>query len=259
MIDKTTTLVEAVNLVTDNQVLGLGGMTIYRRPIGFVKALIRRQRPPRQLTLLSFAAGLAADMLVGAGIVTRTRCCYFGLETFGLAPMFTAAASSGDLEIIEESEASIVNGLRAQMAGIGFMPSSAWIGTDMFKVRPDIKTIVDPYTGQELTAFPAISCDTTVIHALKSDPFGNTLLGGNPTIDLELAQVSDTVIVTAESIVDSLPGPIDIPGHMVTAVVSLPNGAWPTSCHPFYPVDGQEILRYITACHENQFQQYVHN
>lgn len=259
MIDKTTPLAEAVNFVDDGQILGLGGMTLYRRPVGFVKALIQRQRPPRRLTLLTFAAGLASDMLVGAGIVSRTRCCYFGLETFGLAPMFTHAASAGRLEIIEESEASIANGIRAQMAGTGFMPSTAWIGTDMFKVRPDVKIITDPYTSQELAAFPAISCDVCIIHALKADRYGNTLLGSNPTIDLELAQVCDTVIITAESVVDSLSEGIDIPGHMVSAVTPLPNGAWPTSCYPLYPLDGREILDYIAACNDGRFNQFVHN
>jgi glutaconate CoA-transferase, subunit A len=258
MIDKTTTLDQVAGLVSDGQILGLGGMTIYRRPVGFVKALIRRKQPPRDVTLLSFTGGLASDMLIGAGIVKRTRCCYLGLEAFGFAPMFTTAVSAGTVEVIEESEASIANGLRARMAGTGFMPSTAWIGTDMLAVRPDVQTITDPYSGKLLTAFPAIGCDITVIHALRADRSGNTLLGGNPTIDFELANVSKIVIVTTEEVVESLPAPIDIPGHVVTAVVPLPNGAWPTSCYPLYPIDGEEILRYIAACNAGQFNEYVH-
>lgn len=259
MIDKTTTLANAVRLIEDGQVLGLGGMTIYRRPAAFVRALIQRKDPPRELTLLSFTCGLASDMLIGAGLVSRTRCCYFGLETFGLAPMFTSAVSAGKLEVIEESEASIANGLRAKMAGTGFMPSTAWVGTDMFTVRPDVQTITDPYNGQTLTAFPAISCDAAVIHALEADRFGNVLLGGNPTIDLELANVAEIVIITAEKIVKSLPAPIDIPGQAVAAVLPLPKGAWPTSCYPLYPIDGEEILNYIAACNAGKFEEYVYH
>ncbi|MCI0394509.1 MAG: CoA transferase subunit A [Chloroflexi bacterium] len=257
MIDKTVGLADAAALVHNGHTLALGGMTIYRRPVAFALALIRRELPPQNLTLLAFTAGLAADMLVGAGLVTRTRTCYFGLETFGLAPMFTAAASEGRLEIVEESEASIANGLRAQMAGVGFMPGRAWPGTDMFQVRPDVKTITDPYTGQTLTAFPAISCDVAAIHVLKADRFGNAVLGGNPTIDLELATVAQTVILTAEEVVDRLDGPIDIAGHPVTAVVYAPRGAWPTSCYPLYAIDGEEILRYIAACNAGEFWPYV--
>lgn len=258
MIDKTTTLSEAVKLVRDGHVLGLGGMTIYRRPVKFIRELIHLDTPPRDLTLFAFTCGLASDMLVGAGIVSRTRCCYFGLESFGLAPMFTTIASTGSLTIIEESEASISSGLRAQMAGVGFMPSQAWLGTDMFKARPDVLTITDPYTNKLVTAFPAIGCDVAVIHVLEADRFGNSVLGGNPSIDFELATVARHVIITAERIVDQISTPIDIPGHVVTAVVSLPQGAWPTSCYPLYPIDGEEILRYIAACNDGKFADYVH-
>ena len=259
MIEKTTTLSEAVQLIQDGHTLGLGGMTIYRRPVKFIRALIQRESPPGDLTLLAFTCGLAGDMLVGAGLVTRSRCCYFGLESFGLAPMFTSAVSAGNLTVIEESESSIASGLRAQMAGVGFMPSQAWLGTDMFAVRPDVQTIIDPYTNAQLTAFPAIGCDVAVIHVLEADRFGNSVLGGNPSIDFELATVARHVIITAEQIVDKVTTPIDIPGHVVTAVVSLPQGAWPTSCYPLYPIDGEEILRYIAACNAGKFPDYVHH
>lgn len=264
-IDKTTDLATAVQYLKDGHTLGLGGMTLYRRPVAFVRCLLRQQPLPQNLTLLSFTSGMAADMLVGAGVVKHTRTCYFGLESFGLAPMFTKAATSGQLNIIEESEASLAFGLRAKMAHVGFMPSQAWVGTDMFKARPDVKTIIDPYTGEELTAFPAIDCDVSVIHVLKADRFGNSILGGNPTIDLELALVAKTVIITAEEVVDQLspeedgPTPADIPGNLVSAVIHQPNGAWPTSCFPRYPIDGDEILRYINACNDGGFHDYIQN
>jgi glutaconate CoA-transferase subunit A len=257
MPNKTTPLSAALDIIQDNQTLGIGGMTLYRRPVAFIRALIQRPNPPRNLTLLTFTAGLESDLLVGAGLVSHTRTCYFGLETFGLAPMFTTAAQDGRLHVIEESEASLANGLRASMAGIGFMPSRAWQGTDLFRARPDVQTITDPYTGRPLTAFPAITCDTAVIHVLRADRAGNAILGGNPTIDIELATVARHVILTAEELVDQLDAPIDLPGLIVTAIVHLPNGAWPTSCYPLYPLDGQEILRYLTACNTGQFHNYL--
>lgn len=257
MIDKQHSLAEAVALVQDGHTLGFGGLTIYRRPLAFAQALIRRPSPPGDLTLLAFTAGLAADQLVGAGLVTRLRTCYFGLEIFGLAPMFSAAASSGELQIVEESEASLANGLRAALGGVGFLPSQAWQGTDMFRLRPDVKSIVDPYTGRQLTAFPAIHCDVAVIHVLKADRSGNSLLGGNPTVDRELAAVAKTTIITAEEIVDRFDQQVDIPSLDVDVVVHCPRGAWPTSCYPLYPLDGDEILRYIAACNQDQFQDYI--
>jgi glutaconate CoA-transferase, subunit A len=257
MEDKRTELATAARLVRDGETLALGGMTIYRRPVAFVRALLSRDEPPRNLTLLAFTAGFAADLLVGAGLVSRTRTCYFGLESFGLAPMFTAAASAGQLEIVEESEASIASGLRARMAGVGFMPSRAWQGTDLLGARPDVRTIADPYSGAPLTAFPALGCDVAAIHVLRADTFGNAVLGGNPTIDLELSIVADRVILTAEEVVPQLDGPLDLVGQVVTAVVEAPGGARPTSCYPLYPIDGEEILNYIAACNAGAFDDYV--
>ena len=257
MIDRRGTLPDAVKLVRDQSTIGLGGMTIYRRPVAFVKALILQDKPPKNLTLLSFAAGVASDMLVGAGLVSKVRTCYFGLEIFGLAPNFTTAANKGELEIIEESEASLAYGIRAQLAGVGFMPSMAWQGTEMFSVRPDIKTIKDPYTGLQLTAFPAVGCDVAVIHVVKADLSGNCILGGNPTIDIELANIASTVIITAEEIVDEIEDKVDITSTNVDIVVHLPEGAKPTSCYPLYPIDGLEILRYISYSTQNQLHKYL--
>ena len=257
MSSKVVPLTAVLPHIRNNQTVALGGMTIYRRPVAFVRALLQQHARPKNLTLLAFTAGLASDMLVGGGCVSHTRTCYFGLESFGLAPMFTQAVENGRLTIIEESEASIACGLRAAVGKLGFIPSRAWQGTDLFKVRPDVKTIIDPYSGETLTAFPAIEIDVAIIHVLQADPFGNATLGGNPTIDEMLTHVAKTVILTAEEVVETLDGPIELTGLPVTAVCHVPNGAWPTSCYPAYPLDGEEILRYIDACNAGKFEDYV--
>jgi len=246
MTDKRLALEEAARLVPSGCTLALGGMTLYRRPMAFVHALIKRYLDtgePNDLTLLCFTAGLESDLLVGAGMVSRIRSCYFGLEIFGLAPMFTYFANRGEIEILEETEASLALGLRAQMAGVGFVPGRAWIGTDLPKLRPDVKKVVDPYSGEELMAFPAIQPDVAVIHALKVDHDGNAVIGGNKGVDEELAATAGTVILTAEEIVPEL-HQVDLVGPVIHAFVESPNGALPTSCHPLYPMDGNALLEY---------------
>jgi len=255
-VSKLVSLAEAAALVRDGDTLALGGMTLYRRPVAFVRALLQQKTPPRDLTLLCFTAGFESDLLVGAGLVKRTRTCYFGLESFGLAPMFTQAATAGTLEVVEETEASLAFGLRARLAGVGFMPGRGWLGTDMFKARPDVKVIEDPYTGEEVTAFPAVTCDVVAIHAVRADRAGNAMLGGNLAVDLELALVAERVIVTAEEVVDRLDGPVDLSGIPVTAVAHAPRGAWPTSCYPLYPVGGEELMRYTETCPDG-FEPYL--
>jgi hypothetical protein len=113
------------------------------------------------------------------------------------------------------------------------MPSHAWQGTDLFRLRPDVRTVTDPYSGEELTAFPPIGCDFAVIHALEADPEGNAAIGGNRGIDPELALVAEHVIVTADRIVPRL-AKADILGP--TAGRRRRWAAWPRSCHPLYPL-----------------------
>jgi glutaconate CoA-transferase subunit A len=260
LLDKLITMEEAAGLVVSGSTLAIGGMTLYRRPAAFVLALLRRFRltgEPQNLTLFAFTGGWECDLLIGAGMVTHLRSCYFGLEVFGLAPMFTYKTGQGELNIIEESEASLALGLRAEIARIGFMPGRAWIGTDMLKLRPDVHTITDPYTGEELVAFPAIPIDCAIIHALKADLDGNALIGGNKAVDEELLMASKQVIITSEEIVPELQH-ADLIAPLVHAVVPAPGGALPTSCHPLYPMDGEKILAYTEQVSDPaNFEQYL--
>jgi glutaconate CoA-transferase subunit A len=252
----------AADLIHDSSTLALGGMTLYRRPVAFVRALLQRAQRPRNLTLLCFTAGFESDLLVGAGCVSVVRSCYFGLQEFGFAPMFTDAAQKGALRIIEETEASIVMGIRAQMAGVGFMPSLAWQGTDLLKLRPDVKSIADPYTGETLTAFPAIHCDVAVLHALEADQRGNAKLNNNLGIDNELAYLADTVIVTAERIVERLERSTDgviIPAPAISHIVHAPRGAQPTSSYPLYPLDGSALMHYVDVCSAGKFDSFLND
>ena len=246
MPDKFISLETAASWIPSGCTLALGGMTLYRRPVAFVQALLRRYRAtgePHDLTLLCFTAGLESDVLVGAGMVSKVRSCYFGLEIFGLAPMFTYYANRGQIEIIEETEASLAFGLRARAAGVGFMPGRGWLGTDLPKLRPDVRTVIDPYSGEELMAFPAIHTDYAVLHALCVDAEGNAQIGGNKGVDEELVLTAERVILTAEEIVPPL-SKADLVGPVVHGVAIAPGGAKPTSCHPLYPLDGVALLAY---------------
>jgi glutaconate CoA-transferase subunit A len=245
-MDKRVSIEKTASEIPSGCILALGGLTLYRRPIAFVRALVHRYRQtgePRNLTLLAFTAGFESDLLVGAGMVSRIRTCYFGLEIFGLAPMFTYLANRGEIDVIEETEASLSFGLRAQMASVGFMPGRGWLGTDLPRMRPDVRTIIDPYSGEELMAFPAIHPDVAVIHALCADADGNALIGNNKGVDEELVVAADLVFLTTEEIVPEL-DKADLVGPLVHRMVLSPRGAAPTSCHPLYPLDGEAIMAY---------------
>ena len=204
--------------VQTGDTLALGGMTLYRRPVAFTRILANLPEPPTDLTLLGFPASYESDLLIGAGLVSAIRACYTGLEIFGLAPHFTEAAQQGRLKVIEESEASLAFGIRAQLAGVSFMPAQGWLGTDLLKLRPDVKVIDDPYRpGEQIVAFPAVEWHIAVIHALRATPSGNAVINGNMGIDSELALgAKREVIITTEEIVEDLNERIHITGAVVT-------------------------------------------
>lgn len=259
-MSKFVTLEELAAVIEDGQNVALGGMTMYRRPVGYVRALLRRDVRPRDLTLVCFTAGIESDLLVGANCVKAVRSVYFGLESFGLAPMFTEKANRGEITIIEETEASIAMGLRAKLSNIGFMPSSAWKGTDLPALRPDVKTIIDPYSGEELFAFPAIPIDVAVVHGLVADKEGNVLLNNNQGVDLELLFAAKKPIATVEKVVDKLERTTEgtlIPSAVFYQIAVVPEGASPTSCYPYYPIRGGQILDYIDACNAGNFEGFL--
>jgi glutaconate CoA-transferase subunit A len=246
--------------VEDGMTIAFGGLSLYRRPVSFVRALLRRNPRPRNLTLACFTAGFESDLLVGAGCVSTVRTVYFGLEAFGFAPMFTEFAGRGDLTVIEETEASFALGLRARAAGISFLPARAWLGTDLPDLRPDVKTVDDPYTGEKLMAFPAIPIDIAVLHGLAGDRYGNILLNNNLGVDLELCSAADRVITTVETTVERIERERDgfvIPAPGSDYIALAPNGAYPTSCYPKYPIRGGELMRYVDACAAGEFARYL--
>jgi glutaconate CoA-transferase subunit A len=237
---KVTTLEEAVKLVPDGARLGLGGSNaLWRRPMAFVRELIRAERTG--LHLFNMIGGPEIDLLLGAGVVASTNCCYVGLDEIGHAPNFQTAARAGTPEIVEYSEFSFMASLRAAAMGLPFIPWKTALGTDVVR-NLGWKTVICPYTGMELLAVPANPLDVTVIHATRCDSSGNVELA-RPLdfihdFDYTIARAAKRVIVCAERV-----EPIEdatrvaLIGREVTCVVHTPRGAWPCGVASQYPVD----------------------
>jgi len=143
------------------------------------RLLVKKKR----LTLMAMTAGLACDIMIGSGCVDMIRSCYVGLEIFGFAPMFRQKIENGEIKMIEETETTIAAGLRANLGGLAFLPARCLLGTDFLKIRPDIRIVTCPYTGERLPALPAIKPDVALIHALVADEQGNAVLGENLSVD----------------------------------------------------------------------------
>ena len=258
---KLTSLADAVRLVRDGDMLGIGGMTLYRKPMAFVRALARAG--VRELTLLGFTSSFEAEVLAAAGVLGTIRTCYFGLEFLGLAPHLRRATEKGQIRIIEETEYTIAVGLQAALMRVPYLPSrDCEVGTDYFRIRPDLKRAPCPVTGDMLTWFPAVAPRVALIHVPLADEHGNAWLGGQHCVDMQLAMAAEITIVTAERIatteeVRDAQGGAGLVSFMVDAVVEVPGGAHPTSCYPDYPVDVVHIVRYLKGARRLETAKYL--
>ncbi|MDW7650246.1 MAG: CoA-transferase [Bacillota bacterium] len=152
--------------------------------------------------------------------------------------------------------------LQAGAMGLPFMPVRGVIGTDYTRVRPDFKTITNPYGEDDILVVPAVSPDVSLIHAFKADVYGNCIV--NSSIDdALLARASKKVIISAEEIVGTEELKSSQRGNFVSrvhvdAVVRLPGGAYPTACGSLYRTDSKKLGAYIAAAKDAEsFSRYV--
>ncbi|TFF88407.1 MAG: CoA transferase subunit A [Promethearchaeota archaeon] len=235
--------------VQDGDLVGFGGLSFWRKPMGAVREMIRQHR--KDLSVCTFVGGLEVDMLIAGGCVSNVKACFTSLEIFGMAPNFRKAVESGTVSVSEESEASIALGLKSSYLRVPFMPLRGIIGTDFPKVRNDIKEFEDPLgSGTKLMALPKIDLDVAILHVPYADEYGNANIAGAVWMDDDMAKTAKKTIITCERLVETediryLPGKAQLPMQTTTAVVKLPFGAHPTSCYDRYTFDALHIQNYL--------------
>jgi len=254
---KLMNLKEAISTcIQDGDLIGIGGLSFWRKPISACREIIRQNK--KDLSICTFVGGIDVDMLIAGGCISEVRSCFVGMEIFGMAPHYRKAVESGSIKLSEESEATIALGLRASYLKVPFMPLKGIIGTDMPKVRNDIKQIEDPLgSGTQVMAVPKIDLDVAIIHVPYADEFGNGNIAGAVWMDADMAKTAKKTIITCEKLVETedirhLPGKAQLPIQTTNAVVKMPFGAHPTSCYPIYTFDQLKIQCYL----KTDFQDY---
>jgi glutaconate CoA-transferase subunit A len=94
-----------------------------------------------------------------------------------------------------------------------------------------VKPITCPFTGEPLTAVPALNPDIAIVHAQEADRDGNVQLWGIPGVQKEAVLAAERAVVTVERVVDTLeprPGGIVIPGWVIDYVAEAPGGSQPS-------------------------------
>src|SRR5437588_6648605 len=131
---KVRPLSDAIAAIPDGAHLALGGNTVHRSPSAAVHEIVRQGK--RDLTVIKTAGGYDVDLLCGAGCVSRLIVAYVGFENLqGLAPQFRAAVEQGRVTLEEQSCPTVINGLRAAVQGVPFMPIAGMTGSDLVPGR----------------------------------------------------------------------------------------------------------------------------
>ncbi|MEV0676419.1 CoA transferase subunit A [Actinosynnema sp. NPDC050436] len=226
------TLAEAVaELVGDGDVVALEGFT-HLIPTAAGHEIIRQGR--RDLTLVRMTPDIVYDQLIGAGCARKLVFSWGGNPGVGSLHRFRDAVEHSwpvPLEIEEHSHAGMANRYVAGASGLPFAVLRGYVGTDLPSVTATIKPITCPFTGEELTAVPALNPDVAIVHAQRADRNGNVQLWGLLGVQKEAVLAARRSLVTVEEVVDELtpvPGAVVLPTWAVTRVAEVPGGAHPS-------------------------------
>ena len=258
MTDKRTTLDEAVASIESGMTIGLGGWGSRRKPMAFVRALLRTD--VKDLTVVTYG-GPDLGLLCSAGKVKRA---YYGFVSLDSPPFydpwFAKARTTGAIEAREMDEGMLRCGLQAAAQRLPFLPIRAGLGTDVRTFWGDeLKTVKSPYPTdgayEELVAMPALNLDAAFVHMNLGDAKGNAAYTGiDPYFDdlfLMSAQrrfLSVERVVSTEELVKAVPTQaLLINRMMVDSVVEAPGGAHFTTNEPDYRRDEKFQRHYAEA------------
>jgi glutaconate CoA-transferase, subunit A len=232
---------EAVReLVHDGDRVALEGFT-HLIPFAAGHEIARQGR--RDLTLIRMTPDLIYDQLIGVGCARKLVFSWGGNPGVGSLHRLRDAVEKGwpaPLELEEHSHAGMANRYAAGAAGLPFAVLRGYVGTDLVKRSETIAPITCPFTGETLTAVPAIGPDVGIVHAQRADRDGNVQLWGIVGVQKEIVLASTRSLVTVEEVVDELeprPGAIVLPTWCMTAVAEAPHGAHPSYAHDYYDRD----------------------
>jgi glutaconate CoA-transferase subunit A len=234
---KIVPLASAVaDLVHDGDTIAMEGFT-HLIPFSAGHEIIRQGR--RDLTLVRMTPDVIFDQLIGMGCARKLVFSWGGNPGVGSLHRLRDAVEAGwprPLELEEHSHAGMANRYVAGASGLPFAVLRGYVGTDLPAQTATIKPIECPFTGETLTAVPALRPDVTVIHAQRADRAGNVQLWGITGVQKEAVLAATRSIVTVEEVVDSIeprPGAVVLPTWALTAVAVVPGGSHPSYAHDY--------------------------
>jgi glutaconate CoA-transferase subunit A len=178
--------------------------------------------------------------MIGAGCAAKLIFSWGGNPGVGSLHRLRDAIEHGwprPLVLEEYSHAALAT---AYDAGAARLPFAMFRGSpgDLARVNPNYRQVVCPFTGETLTAVPAVRADVAIIHAQRADRSGNVLLEGIVGVQKEAVLAAKRSIVTVEEVVDAFDGAAPntciLPRWAIGAIAIVPGGAFPSYAYGYY-------------------------
>lgn len=248
--------------VHDGDTVALEGFT-HLIPHAAGHEIIRQGR--RDLHVVRMTPDMVYDQLIGAGCVSRITFSWGGNPGVGSLQRFRDAVENGwphPLEIEEHSHAGMATRYAAGASGLPFGVLRGYVGTGLPEYTSTIKQIECPFTGEQLTAVPALNPDVSIVHAQRADRQGNVQIWGLVGVQKEAILAAKRSIVTVEEVVDHLepvPNSVVLPSWVLTAVCHVPAGAHPSFAMGFSDRDNAFYKRWDAISKDRDtFTDWIH-
>ena len=222
--------------VHDGDTVALEGFT-HLIPFAAAHEIIRQER--RDLTLIRMTPDIVYDQMIGAGCARKLIFSWGGNPGVGSLHRMRDAVQNAwpaPLDIEEHSHAGMATRWQAGASGLPFGTLRGYAGTSLLDHTDTIGTVTCPFTGEELTAVPALNPDVGIIHAQQADRHGNVMMWGITGVQRECVLASRRSIVTVEEVVEAFEPQFNaavLPAWTIDSVVVVPGGAHPSYAHGY--------------------------
>ena len=151
--------------VHDGDSVALEGFT-HLIPFGAGHEIMRQGKC--DLELIRMTPDILYDQMIGVGCCRRLIFSYAGNPGVGSLHRFRDAVEHDwphAIALEEHSHAGMANRYVAGASGLPFAVMRGYIGTDLSKHTSTIAPVTCPFTGEVLTAVPALNPDVAIVQA----------------------------------------------------------------------------------------------
>jgi glutaconate CoA-transferase subunit A len=237
------------DLVSDGDVVGIGGFVTTNKPCALVRQLAMARK--RRLTVVAAPSSIELDLMIGLDMVQEVITPYCGAESLAPVAPFYSHYAGRRFRLQEIDNGSLMAMLEAHIRRVPFMPVHV-IGTSIVEYNERVRVVENPFKQGEVAVVRPLEIDVALIHAMRADKYGNVQHRGAHFMDHLLAQAAKKVIVQVERVVPnetirSLSLETSLPCEFVDYVVETPFGAHPAASQGFYRRDDRSIAAYVDA------------